>query len=70
MFNLCYDLALKSGCFQGYWATDIPETELKVVRLQFLIATSDFDDEEMPKPAGKGPDDEEEVKEIVFPRYD
>ena len=66
----CYDLALKSGCFQGYWATDIPKTELRVVRLQFLIATTDFDDEEMPKPAGKGPNDEEKVKEVVFPRYD
>ena len=63
----CYDLTLKSGCFQGYWATDIQKAELRVVRLQFLIATTDFDDEEMPKPAGKGPNDEEEVKEIVFP---
>ena len=66
----CYDLAWKSGRFQGYWATGIPKAELRVVRLQFLIATTDLDDEEMPKPAGKGPNDEEEVKEIVFPRYD
>ena len=66
----CYDLAWKSGRFQGYWATDIPKTELRVVRLQFLVATTDLDDEEMPKPAGKGPNDEEEVKEVVFPRYD
>ena len=66
----CYDLALKSGRVQGYWATDIPEAELRVVQLQFLVATTDFDDEEMPKPAGTGPNDEEEVKEIVFPRYD
>ena len=29
--SLCYDLALKSGCFQGYWATDIPKAELRVV---------------------------------------
>ena len=68
--GFCYDLALKSGHFQGYWATDIPKVELRVVQLQFLIMTTDFDDEEMPKPAGKGPNDEEEVKEIIFPRYD
>ena len=43
---------------------------MRDVRLQFLVATTDFDDEEMPKPAGKGPNDEEEVKEVVFPRYD
>ena len=61
---------MESGRFQGYWTTDIPKTELRVVRLQFLVVTTDFDDEEMPKPAGKGPNDEEEVKEIVFPRYD
>ena len=66
----CYDLALKSGCFQGYWSTDIPKMELRDVRLQFLVVTTDFDDEEMPKPAGKGLNDEEEVKEVVFPRYD
>ena len=59
----CYDLALKSGHFQGYWSTDIPKAELRVVRLQFLIATADLDDEEMPKPAGQGPNDEEEIKE-------
>ena len=70
MFDLCYDLAWKSGRFQEYWATDIPKTELRVVRLQFLVATTDLDDEEMSKPAGKGPNDEEEVKEIVFPGYD
>jgi hypothetical protein len=68
--TMCYDLAWKSGRFQGYWATGIPKAELRVVRLQFLVATTDFDDEEMPKPAGKGPNDEEEVKEVVFPRYD
>ena len=39
---------------------------MRIVRLQFLIATTDFDDKEMPKPAGKGPNDEEEVKEVVF----
>ena len=66
----CYDLALKSGRFQGYWTTDIPKAELRIVRLQFLVATTDFDDEEMPKPAGKGPNDEEQVKEVVFPGYD
>ena len=70
MFDLCYDLTWKSGRFQGYWTADIPRAELKVVRLQFLVATSDFDDKEMPKPTGKGPNDEEEVKEIVFPGYD
>ena len=43
---------------------------MRVVRLQFLVATTDFDDEEMPEPTGKGPNDEEEVKEVVFPRYD
>ena len=60
---------MKSGRFQGYWATDIPKMGLRVVQLQFLIATTDFDDEEMPKPAGKGPNDEK-VKEVVFPKYD
>ena len=69
-YVVCYDLALESGRFQGYWATDIPKAELRVVRLQFLVTTTDFDDEEMPKPAGKGPNDEEQVKEVVFPRYD
>ena len=43
---------------------------MRVVRLQFLVATTDFDDEEMPEPTGKGPNDKEEIKEIVFPRYD
>ena len=43
---------------------------MRVVQLQFLVVTTDFDDEEMPKPAGTGPNDEEEVKEVVFPRYD
>ena len=43
---------------------------MRVVQLQFLVATTDLDDEEMPKPAGKGPNDEEEVKEVVFPRSD
>ena len=61
---------MKSGRFQGYWPTDIPKAELRDVRLQFLIATTDLDDEEMPKPTGKGPNDEEEVKEAIFPRYD
>ena len=70
LLDICYDLALKSGRFKGYWSTDIPKTELRDVRLQFLVATTDLDDEEMPKPAGKGPNDEEEVKEVVFPRYD
>ena len=59
---VCYDLALKSGRFQGYQATDIQKAELRAVRLQFLIVTTDFDDEKMPKPTGKGPDDEEEVE--------
>jgi hypothetical protein len=67
---MCYDLALKSGCFQGYWTTDIPKAELRVVQLQFLIATTDFNDEEMSKPAGKGPNDKHQPKKVVFPRYD
>ena len=57
-----YDLALKSGRFQGYWAIDIQKAELRVVQLQFLIVTTDFDDEKMPKPTSKGPDDEKEVE--------
>ena len=61
---------MKSGRFQGYWTTDIPKAELRDVRLQFLVATTDLDDKEMPKPAGKGPNGEEEIKEIIFPRYD
>ena len=42
--QVCYNLALKSECFQGYWTTDIQKAELRIVRLQFLIATADFDD--------------------------
>ena len=61
---------MKSGRFQGYWTTDIQKAELRVVRLQFLIATTDLDDEEMPEPASKGPNDEKEIEEVVFPRYD
>ena len=66
----CFDLALKSGCFQRYWTTDIQKAKLRVVQLQFLIATTDFDDEKMPKPTSKGPNDEKEVKQVIFPRYD
>ena len=60
---------MKSECFLGHWATDVQIMRLRVVQLQFLVAVANVDDEKMPKLAGKGLNNEEDVKQIVFPRY-
>ena len=39
------------------------------VQLQFLVATTDVDDEEMTKIAHKKPNKEEEVEQMIFSSY-